>query len=127
VLGKPPVQPLIGPNRNRDVNATRSGVLRMRRSGSGWYFIKTLWFARPTYEGPVFIRGRQIDGSHQLFFGENHSLVDPYLSPGPTANTAEGFRQWPGGTWLRAPGCYAWQIDGTSFSHVIVFKAEFIR
>jgi len=24
---------------------------------------------------------------------------------------------------LRTPGCYAWQIDGTTFSYTVVFKA----
>jgi hypothetical protein len=125
VLGKPPVQPLIGPNRERDVDAAKTGVLRLRPRGR-WHYIKTLWFARPSYQGPTYVRGRQLDGSQRVFFGDDHSLVDPYLSPGPTANTTKGFRQWPGGTWLRAPGCYAWQIDGESFSQVIVFEAEFI-
>jgi hypothetical protein len=26
-------------------------------------------------------------------------------------------------TRLRAPGCYAWQIDGPTFSRVVVFRA----
>jgi hypothetical protein len=47
------------------------------------------------------------------------------MGSGPTLNGRDGWRQWPGGTWLRTPGCYAWQIDGTDFSDVIVFEADF--
>jgi hypothetical protein len=29
----------------------------------------------------------------------------------------------PGGTWVVAPGCYGWQIDGLTFSYVVIFRA----
>ena len=29
----------------------------------------------------------------------------------------------PGTTWISAPGCYAWQVDGVGFSNLIVFEA----
>jgi hypothetical protein len=124
-LGEPPLQPLIaggGP-----VGSVRDGVIRFSRSyqGHGWYAVKTLWFARPSYQGPAFIRGLQLDGPHNIVFGEAPSLTNPVLPPGPTVNGMNGWREWPGGTWLRAPGCYGWQIDGWNFSHVVVFKAEF--
>jgi hypothetical protein len=56
-------------------------------------------------------------------FGEGPSLFDPQLPPAATPNGTKGWRQWPGGTYVHSFGCYAWQIDGTSFSTVIVFKA----
>jgi len=61
--------------------------------------------------------------------GELPSLVDPQLPPGdiPNLNGADGWREWPGATWLRFPGCYAWQVDGDNFSTAIVFKAVFVR
>jgi hypothetical protein len=126
-LGRPPLQPLIGLNRPRDATAIRQGVLRFRSNPEepGWYQIKTLWFAWPSYLGPALIRGRQLDGANPILFGESPTLTDPFLSAGPTANGGDGFRQWPGGTWIRAPGCYAWQIDGLDFTYMIVFKAEF--
>jgi hypothetical protein len=126
-LGEPPLQPLIAINHPRDRAAVKGGILRFRPSPdeSGWYEIKTLWFARPSYHGGALIRGRQLNGASPIRFGESPSLTDPYLSAGPTANGDKGFREWPGATWIRAPGCYAWQIDGLDFSEVIVFKAEF--
>ena len=34
-----------------------------------------------------------------------------------------GQRYRPSYTRVRGPGCYAYQVDGTSFSRVIVFEA----
>ena len=34
-----------------------------------------------------------------------------------------GTRYVPSYTRVRGPGCYAYQIDGTTFSRVIVFRA----
>lgn len=124
-LGTGPVQPLIPPtggNRRAAAGILTFGADPLRR---GWYRAKTLWFAPPTYDGAVYIRGRQIDGPHVTIFGESPVLADPQLPPGPTLNGMDGWREWPGATWLRTPGCYAWQIDGTDFSEVIVFEARF--
>lgn len=117
-LGEGPVQPI--------VTGHRVQVFRPR-GGRGWYGLKTLWFARPEYQGPVLIRGRQLDGPHEVVFGEGPSLIDPQLGYGSPLNSKDGWRTWPGATWLRTPGCYAWQIDGTDFSTVIVFEALFAR
>jgi hypothetical protein len=123
-LGDGPVQPLIG---GSPPALAKRGILFFRPSPRrrGWYDSKTLWFARPGYRGPVFIRGRQLDGPHVVVFGEGPSLIDPQMGTGATLNGRGGWRQWPGGTWLRTPGCYAWQIDGSGFSEVIVFEAVF--
>lgn len=34
-----------------------------------------------------------------------------------------GYRTVPVGTWIRSPGCYAWQVDGGGFSETIVIDA----
>jgi hypothetical protein len=128
VLGDGPVQPLIAPGRRSDVRDMLKGTLTFDPLPmSHDYRVKTLWFARPSYQGPVLIRGTELSGSHEPRFGEDGSLVDPLLSAGPTTNGEHGFREWPGATWVRAPGCYAWQVDGTIFSEVIVFEAVFRR
>jgi hypothetical protein len=123
-LGEGPVHPLVGFAGAREL--APQGILSFHSAGSrGWYDVKTLWFAHPEYRGPVLIRGRQLDGPHSVFLGESPRLVDPQMGPGDTLNGREGWREWPGGTYLRTPGCYAWQVDGTDFSHVIVFRAVF--
>jgi hypothetical protein len=91
---------------------------------SAWGGQKVLWVGSPAYKGPVLIRGRQLDGAHELGFGDQHvpALELRLTRSGAATQTWKG-RQWPSFTRLRAPGCYAWQVDGTTFSTVIVFKA----
>jgi hypothetical protein len=77
-------------------------------------------------DAPVLIRGRRIDKPGVVGFGGSQpALVDPQFAPGATPTGADGIREWPGATWIKAPGCYAWQIDGTTFSSVVVFRARF--
>lgn len=116
-LGRGPVEPLIAM-----AGDLEHGVIAFHR-GNGWWDAKTLWFSRPRYRGPVFIRGRRLDGPGRIVFGEQPSLIDPQLPPGPAINGTNGWREWPGGTFIRSLGCYAWQIDGSDFSRVVVFKA----
>jgi hypothetical protein len=105
------------------------GLIRFIAIGDrGWYAAKTLWLAAfSDHRGPILIRGRQLDGPHKIVMsGDGAFLVDPQLGPGDTLNGfPAGLREWPGGTFLRTPGCYAWQVDGTDFSTVIVFQAVF--
>ena len=93
--------------------------------GSKWGGQKVLWIARPSYRGRVLIRGRQLDGGHGIRFGRG---LQPTRDDALCAaiRGADGESDWynqPSFTRLNAPGCYAWQVDGASFSHVIVFRA----
>ncbi len=122
-LGHGSVRPLI--DRAGDI---KHGIIPFSREKNGWWVVKIDWFAYPRYQGPVFIRGRRLDGAGKVAFGGETpdgapELFDPQLPPVPTANGTGGWREWLGGTWLRSLGCYAWQIDGTKFSTIIVFKA----
>ena len=87
-----------------------------------------LWLGAPTYTGPVLIRGVRLDNDSPVAFqlgGGNPALPEMQFPPGPPQNVSTmQWRNWPSATLLRAPGCYAWQIDGTTFSIVVVFKAE---
>jgi hypothetical protein len=73
----------------------------------------------PRYRGPVLIRGGRLDQAGRLRFDWGN--VPPLELRIP--KVASGDRGRPSFTRLRAPGCYAYQIDGTSFSRVIVFQA----
>jgi hypothetical protein len=123
------VRPLLAPARPAFVAPAKRGVLSFTpyRGRPGWYSAKTLWFSTPDYRGPVFIRGRRLDRYGRIVMGEGPSLIDPQLPPDNNPNGTRGWRQWPGATWLRFPGCYAWQVDGDDFSTVIVFKAVLVR
>lgn len=94
--------------------------------GSAWSGGRITWTASAAYGGPVLIRGRQLGGPHAVGFGEGHVPYDELqlLAPATGAPTpAGGGRAWPSFTRVRTPGCYAYQVDGTSFSEVIVFQA----
>lgn len=92
----------------------------------GWYYIKTLWIAAPNYSGPVLIRGRQLDGPDEVRFEWGADPAAELRLPADEAGgsvAVPGWRSWNGFTRLRAPGCYAVQVDGIDFSVVIVFQA----
>jgi hypothetical protein len=89
-----------------------------------------LWFIAPRYRGPVLIRGRRLDQPGRIRF--DRGKVPPTemrISKNDRGGYPPGYkhvgqRYRPSYTRLRAPGCYAYQIDGTTFSRVIVFQVE---
>lgn len=83
---------------------------------------KVLWFARPSYQGPILIRGRQIDGSGVVTFGTGSDTLR-LASAGTDTSSSAGWRSWPSYTFVAMPGCYAYQVDGDTFSETIVFRA----
>lgn len=93
-----------------------------------WGGQKVLWFVLPSYGGPVLIRGGRLDGIGLVRF-ENGDIPSAqlritYSTAVPAGITPPvGTRYVPSYTRLSAPGCYAYQIDGTRFSHIVVFRA----
>jgi hypothetical protein len=85
------------------------------------------WTSASSYRGPVLIRGRRIDGPGAIGFGEGHVPYDELQlldSSQGSSSPPGGGRQWLTITRARTMGCYAYQVDGTSFSEVIVFRAS---
>jgi len=89
-------------------------------AGSEWSGAKVLWFVAPRYRGPVLIRGGRLDHPDRLRF--NRGMVPPLEMR--IHKVFSGPRDRPSYTRLRAPGCYAYQVDGTNFSRVVVFQAS---
>jgi hypothetical protein len=96
---------------------------------SGWGGSKNIWVVARTYHGPILVRGRQLDGPNDVRFqnGVPGFTRRSGLSPdrelrlrGPETHG------WPSTTRLRAPGCYAFQVDGRGFSYSIVFEARIV-
>jgi hypothetical protein len=86
--------------------------------GSKWSGQKVLWvFDRQAYAGPILIRGRQLDGLEVLRFDLANAPVQKIFVRADQTDR-------PSMTRVRAPGCYAYQIDGASFSDVLVFEAK---
>jgi hypothetical protein len=95
--------------------------------GSAWRGGRVTWSSASSYTGPVLIRGRQLGGPGAVGFGEGRVPYDELqlLAQGMSAPRAPGGgREWLSFTRVRSPGCYAYQVDGTSFSTVVVFRAE---
>ncbi len=88
--------------------------------GSAWKGAQVTWHASG-YSGPILIRGRQLGGSGAVGFGEGHVPYDELQLLGTAMGAPPG--QWPSFTRVQGPGCYAYQVDGTSFSAMIVFRA----
>jgi len=89
-----------------------------RKGGSYWQ--KTLWAVDPEYDARVLIRGRGISPPQKMGFGyDNRELRELEFH----AQETDRWRYGPSVTILPGPGCYAFQVDGTTFSEVIVFEA----
>jgi hypothetical protein len=89
---------------------------------AGWYWHKTLWVVAARYGGPVLVRGRRIDRRGRVRFAGGDGVFSWLRFPGARFLARER-RYAPASTLLRGPGCYALQIDGLSFSRVVVFRA----
>jgi hypothetical protein len=63
--------------------------------------------------------------AYPIGFTQPSSILEFVYPPDPRSGFVadRGQRYRPSYTRLRAPGWYAYEIDGTSFSHVIVFRA----
>ncbi len=115
--GRCPLSSGTGPIRPQG-NPTRLAIASF--VGSAWEAGQVTWHASG-YSGPVLIRGRELGGPHAVGFGEGHVPYDELQLLGPAMGAPPG--TWPSFTRVRGPGCYAYQVDGTSFSEVIVFRA----
>jgi hypothetical protein len=87
---------------------------------SPWLAAENVLLINPSYRGPVLLRGQRLDRPGTAFFDGDEviSYLDP---PYPDANTQkDGSRTPPASIFVRSPGCYGFQIDGTDFTTTIV-------
>ena len=124
-LGDGPAYPVLGmsepPPRPAGVASLGDDIRR-----GGWYWHKTLWAVDKRYRGALLIRGARIDRPGPLRFGIGDPEAGDYGIVSQLDMPVEQQARWRYGvssTLLRSPGCYAFQVDGTSFSDVIVFAA----
>jgi hypothetical protein len=101
---------------------------RDRQYGGPWFGAKVFWYVLPSYRGPVLIRGRRLDGPQRLGFN-GRRLPAPELHIKPNQSVSwQGqpldSRGVPSGVRVRTPGCYGVQIDGTTFSRIVVFRVD---
>jgi hypothetical protein len=102
----------------------QAGVLKYSQSQSnGWAYSKVLWMAKPEVTGGVLVRGHEIagpiDGPNWIGFGT--SDAPEFVLQWEIASHS-GWASLPSEIRIRAPGCYAFQVDGQSGNEVIVFQ-----
>ncbi|MDQ1647564.1 MAG: hypothetical protein QOJ50_3748 [Cryptosporangiaceae bacterium] len=99
-------------------------VLQLRpenRQEDGSYEKKVRWIGAG-YAGPVLLRAARIDGAGSagvtlLYTGEPRD-------GGHYAVLTSSTSDLPATTQISAPGCYAYQVDGTTFSKTIIFRVR---
>lgn len=101
--------------------------LQVKETNPGWYGTKTPWASRTGYRGWVLIRTARLDGP-------GRARVELQLDGGPLGTKISGdsigvneeadWQFWPGVTEVTGAGCYAYQVDGSGFTEVIVFRVE---
>lgn len=104
----------------------------------GWSSQQVRWVVHPLYHGPVLVRGARIDSAGALQFnGGLDQPMDPsqlIVAPGLTHLRLVGDSSY-GAPWIawntylrvREAGCYAVQVDGLSFSEMIVFRVTLAK
>jgi len=124
-IGPGPVYPGLG---------SSSGLLwatRDEQYGGPWFGEKVFWYVLPSYRGPALIRGRRLDGAGMVGFnGAKTPERELRIERGQTVTwdgQPPGSRGVPSGVRVLAPGCYGVQIDGTTFSRIVVFTADLAR
>jgi hypothetical protein len=121
-IGPGPVYPGLGGT---------SGLLNAVKDtqyGGPWQGQKVFWYVAPSYRGRVLIRGRRIDGAGWLGFKgaripRDELRIEPYNTVSWSGQPRYS-RGIPTGVRALTSGCYAAQMDGKSFSRVVVFTIE---
>jgi hypothetical protein len=123
--GRGPVYPGLGATGGR-LTATPD-----TQYGGPWAGGKVFWYVKPSYRGRVLLRGRRLDNRYRLGFnGGALANQELRIEPGMTVSwqgQPPGSRGVPSSVRVRAPGCYGVQIDGTTFSRVVVLRVEIAR
>jgi hypothetical protein len=121
---------MLGSGRARPVGLAAGAVLDFVGPGQPsqwvdrtWGGQKVLWAVDPAVVGPVLIRGRRLDGPGRLAF-EDPAILELVLNTDDYEGRPGGWKDYPSSTRLRAPGCYAYQIDTGDGTWTVVFRAR---
>ncbi len=116
VLGDGPLYPVADYFEDGTVLALRA----QDRQPDGSYEKKVRWIGAG-YTGPVLVRSGRIDGAGTA--SVRFSSLGEERDGGYYAELRSPTSDLPATTTISGPGCYAYQVDGTTFSTTIVFRA----
>ena len=127
--GPGPAYPALGADGNTAVLYFQDPPADETWRASGWGGNKVIWIVTEAYRGPVLVRGRQLDGPNAVRFQNGSPAFTTETSLRPPAElqlVGPNTHGNPATTRVRAPGCYAYQVDGANFSYLIVFEARVV-
>lgn len=81
----------------------------------GLYWLKVVWASSDDYEGPVLVRIVRVDGPGRAVIRLSYSKAAS-RGDGVLFDVTRTPSDWPSGTYVSGPGCYAYQIDGVGFT-----------
>lgn len=97
-------------------------------AGTGWTLAKTPILMPRNLQQPIVLRGQRIDGVGMLGFsgyaGRRPFSAMQFPPTGYSINLGS-YKAHSMYIWANTPGCYAIQIDGRTFSRVVIFRVEF--
>jgi hypothetical protein len=91
--------------------------------GPDWSGTKRVWLLDSRFAGRALIRGLQLDGPNEVRFvlGVGGFTPEKLLNP---VREQRIVGTSPSLTRLRAPGCYAYQVDTRPRSYLVIFEAR---
>jgi hypothetical protein len=92
--------------------------------GVEWSGTKRVWLLDTRYTSRALVRGRQLDGPNELRFVHGYPGFTAAKILNPVRELRIEGNDAPSLTRVRAPGCYAYQVDGRTFSYLVVFEAR---
>jgi hypothetical protein len=102
----------------------RNGTITTRPGPAGpWTMQKVLWWVHARYRDKVLIRGKRLDAPGMVRF-DTGTPPPPELRIPQYAGRGAGDAGRPSYVRVRGPGCYTFQIDGTTFSRLVVFRVS---
>jgi len=109
------------------VGGTGAGVIEVNYQyvdAKGWVGQKTPWLIDRRYTGPLLVRGQRLDEPGPVRFAKGYGqhLAELRFVRGEKNSLDKRFRGLASSSLFRSPGCYGFQIDGTSFSRAIVMR-----
>ena len=121
-IGPGPVYPGLG------ATSAVLDAVKDTQYGGPWQGQKVFWYVAQSYRGRVLIRGKRLDGPGWLGFNgtripKDELRIEPYDTVTWSGQPAHS-RGIPSGVRALTAGCYGAQIDGKSFSRVVVFTID---